>query len=112
MHLPSEIGAYEAEEVGVEHLLRNIRDTTVGTVADQVNAKLNALRGLKKRMEEMYTYLDAVCKGEMPVNHQIIYNLQVMSMPLRAGLRAALRRDGYKNATPDNAQAFDHLKLC
>lgn len=78
VHLPSEIGAYEAEEVGVEHLLRNIRDNTVGTVSDQVNAKLNALKGLKKRMQEMYTYLDAVCKGDMPLNHQIIYNLQDM----------------------------------
>ncbi len=78
VHLPSEIGAYEAEEVGVEHLLRNIRDTTVGTVADHVTAKLNALKGLRKRMDEMYQYLDAVCKKEMPINHQIIYNLQDM----------------------------------
>jgi len=78
VYLPCEIGAYEAEEVGVEHLLRNIRDTTVGTVADQVAAKLNSLKGLKKRMEEMSTYLDAVCKGELPINHQIIYNLQDM----------------------------------
>jgi len=30
-HVPSEIGAEEAEEVGVEHLLRDIKDTTVGT---------------------------------------------------------------------------------
>jgi len=29
-------------------------------------------------MEEMSTYLDAVCKGELPINHQIIYNLQDM----------------------------------
>ena len=29
-HVPSEIGAEEAEEVGVEHLLRDIKDTTVG----------------------------------------------------------------------------------
>ena len=28
-HIPSEIGALEAEEVGVEHLLRDIKDTTV-----------------------------------------------------------------------------------
>jgi len=48
VHLPCEIGALEAEEVGVEHLLRNIRDTTQGTVADRVNAKLTSLKGLKK----------------------------------------------------------------
>eukprot|EP00808_Paulinella_micropora_P021010 g46568.t1 len=57
-HLPSEIGAYEAEEVGVEHLLRNIRDTLVSTVADEVQAQLTSLKGLKKRMEMIATYLD------------------------------------------------------
>lgn len=76
VHIPSEIGAYEAEEVGVEHLLRDIRDTTESTVADQVNAKLTSLKGLKKRLEEMHVYLQKVCDGKMPVNHQIIYNIQ------------------------------------
>jgi 26S proteasome regulatory subunit N8 len=78
VRLPSEVGAYEAEEVGVEHLLRNIRDTNVGTVTDQVAAKLNSLKGLRKRTEQMAAYLDAVAKGEMPINHSIIYNLQNM----------------------------------
>jgi 26S proteasome regulatory subunit N8 len=30
VHLPSSIGASEAEEVGVEHLLRDIKDASVG----------------------------------------------------------------------------------
>lgn len=75
-HIPSEIGAYEAEEVGVEHLLRNISDTTVSTVADQVQAKLASLHSLKKRMIEMNNYLDNVISGKVPPNHQIIYNIQ------------------------------------
>jgi len=29
VHLESEIGAEEAEEIGVEHLLRDIKDATV-----------------------------------------------------------------------------------
>ena len=28
-HVPSEIGAYEAEEIGVEHLLRDVKDAKV-----------------------------------------------------------------------------------
>jgi len=75
-HIPSEIGAYEAEEVGVEHLLRNISDTTVSTVADKVQAKLASLHSLKKRMIEMNNYLDNVLSGKVPPNHQIIYNIQ------------------------------------
>lgn len=78
VHLPSEVGAYEAEEVGVEHLLRDIRDTSESTVADQVNGKLTSLKSLKKRMEEMHRYLSDVAEGKMPVNHQILYNMQDM----------------------------------
>jgi len=48
VHLPCDIGAYEAEEVGVEHLLRNIRETTGSTLTDQIQSKLHSLKGLKK----------------------------------------------------------------
>lgn len=75
-HIPSEIGAYEAEEVGVEHLLRNIRDTSQSTVTDQVQAKLSSLLSMKKRMEEICVYLDNVVTGKIPPNHTIIYNIQ------------------------------------
>jgi 26S proteasome regulatory subunit N8 len=76
MHLPSDIQALEAEEVGVEHLLRDIRDVSVGTLSDQVQAKLASLKGLKKRMEEMHQYLEHVVSGKVAPNHQIIYNMQ------------------------------------
>lgn len=75
-HIPSEIGANEAEEVGVEHLLRNISDTTISSVADQVQAKLASLHSLKKRMSEINSYLDNVIAGKVPPNHQIMYNIQ------------------------------------
>lgn len=75
-HIPSEIGAYEAEEVGVEHLLRNIRDTTMSSVTDQIQNKLSSLLAMKKRMQEMYVYLDNVVSGKIPPNHAIIYNIQ------------------------------------
>lgn len=87
-HVPSEIGAYEAEEVGVEHLLRNIRDTSAGTVSDQVNDRLNALKGLKKRLHEIQGYLENVVSGKVPINHQIMYNIQDM-FNLRPDLRVA-----------------------
>jgi len=35
-HVPCEIGATESEEVGVEHLLRDVKDTTISTLANQV----------------------------------------------------------------------------
>lgn len=78
VHIPSEVGAYEAEEVGVEHLLRDIRGMNESSLTDQVHNKLTSLKGMKKRMEEMAKYLDNVVKGRLPVNHQIIYNIQNM----------------------------------
>merc|ERR1712054_42677 len=75
-HVPSEIGAYEAEEIGVEHLLRDIKDTSVSTLAQQVSARLNAMKGLHARLGDMQTYLENVLAGKLPVNHQIIAHMQ------------------------------------
>ena len=52
-HLTSIIGATESEEVGVEHLLRDINDPTVSTLAGTIRHKMTALKGLKSSLEEM-----------------------------------------------------------
>ncbi|KAJ2944576.1 hypothetical protein O0L34_g3927 [Tuta absoluta] len=75
-HVPSEIGAEEAEEVGVEHLLRDIKDTTVGSLSQRITNQLLGLRGLHSQLSEIRDYLLQVGNGSLPVNHQIIYQLQ------------------------------------
>ena len=75
-HFPSEIGATEAEEVGVEHLLRDVKDMTISTLANRVTQKLGALKGLAARLSEVDAYLQNVLAGKCPLNHQIIYRLQ------------------------------------
>ncbi|CAH0404650.1 unnamed protein product [Chilo suppressalis] len=75
-HVPSEIGAEEAEEVGVEHLLRDIKDTTVGSLSQRVTNQLLGLRGLHSQLSEIRDYLIQVGQGALPMNHQIIYQLQ------------------------------------
>eukprot|EP00003_Mantamonas_plastica_P032312 TRINITY_DN873_c0_g1_i2.p1 TRINITY_DN873_c0_g1~~TRINITY_DN873_c0_g1_i2.p1 ORF type:complete len:200 (-),score=103.73 TRINITY_DN873_c0_g1_i2:253-852(-) len=75
-HLPSEIGAIEAEEVGVEHLLRDITDATSSDLSSKVTDKLSALNGLMTRLKTIEEYLQEVLANELPVNHQIIYQLQ------------------------------------
>lgn len=75
-HLPSEIGAEEAEEVGVEHLLRDIRNITVGSLSQQITNELNGLKGLNSSLNDIKSYLDKVIKKELPLNHQIVYQLQ------------------------------------
>jgi hypothetical protein len=38
---------------GVEHLLRNVKDATISTLASDVSAKLQALKGLKSRLADV-----------------------------------------------------------
>ena len=75
-HVPSLIGAMEAEEVGVEHLLRDINDPTVSTVTNLIKAKMSGLSSLTEKLEEMKDYLQDVVDGKMKPNQTIINNMQ------------------------------------
>lgn len=75
-HITSEIGAEEAEEVGVEHLLRDIRNITVGTLSQQITNQLCSLKGLFQHLQDVHTYLEQVVDGKLPQNHVIMYQLQ------------------------------------
>ena len=76
MHTPSIIEAEEAEEIGVEHLLRDIRDVAVGTLSTRITSQLQSLQGLHLRLRDIGTYLQKVIDKELPVNHAILGNLQ------------------------------------
>lgn len=39
LNLPTEVGATEAEEIGVEHLLRDVKDASVSTLASEVRSR-------------------------------------------------------------------------
>lgn len=62
---------------GVEHLLRDVKDATISTLATDVSAKLQALKGLKSRLLEIQEYMELVLDGKLPVNHDIMTYLQV-----------------------------------
>jgi 26S proteasome regulatory subunit N8 len=75
-HVPSAIEAEEAEEIGVEHLLRDIKDSTTTTLATRVTQQADSLRALQSRVKDIRDYLLKVAQGKLPVNHQITYHLQ------------------------------------
>ena len=77
-NVPSEIGAQEAEEVGVEHLLRDIRDTRISTLAGEVSGKTQSLQGLQTRIADIDRYLQMVTSGRVPPNQTVIAALQDM----------------------------------
>ncbi|POS81158.1 26S proteasome regulatory subunit rpn-8 [Diaporthe helianthi] len=70
------IEAEEAEEIGVEHLLRDIRDVAAGTLSTRVTNQLQSLQGLHLRLQNIQVYLKKVLDGKLPVNHVILGNLQ------------------------------------
>ena len=75
-HIKCSIEAEEAEEVGVEHLLRDINDPSTSTLALQIKLKLNGLTGFVAKLDEIKVYLQKVINGRIPINNQITYNLQ------------------------------------
>uniref|UniRef100_A0A2K6PXW6 MPN domain-containing protein n=1 Tax=Rhinopithecus roxellana TaxID=61622 RepID=A0A2K6PXW6_RHIRO len=70
-HVTSEIG-----EVGVEHLLRDIEDMTVGTLPQRITNQVHGLKGLNSKLLDIRSYLGEVATGKLPIHHQIIYELQ------------------------------------
>jgi 26S proteasome regulatory subunit N8 len=76
LHVNSAVGAFEAEEVGIEHLLRDIKNASASTLAVRVGDKISALKGLAVRLGEISRYLQQVVAGTLPMNQEIIYQLQ------------------------------------
>ncbi|XP_003372023.1 26S proteasome non-ATPase regulatory subunit 7 [Trichinella spiralis] len=71
------IQSEEAEAVGVEHLLRDIKDQSAGTLAQMTTRRVVGLRGFVEMLRCIKCYLEEVSEGSMPVNNNILYHLQV-----------------------------------
>ncbi|GAA5992589.1 hypothetical protein JCM10908_002678 [Rhodotorula pacifica] len=104
VHVPSSIEAEEAEEIGVEHLLRDVKNLSVGTLSSRVSDQLSSLRGLGARLLEIKDYLEEVVRGNLPVNHQIVYNLQDV-FNLLPNLDAAARAGGATGSEAEGGAA-------
>jgi 26S proteasome regulatory subunit N8 len=77
-HVPCQMGALEAEEVGVEHLLRDINDPTVSSLSSLISGKIAGLSTLTEKLHECQEYLEAAAAGTRPANPEIIDNLQTI----------------------------------
>jgi 26S proteasome regulatory subunit N8 len=122
VHTPSIIEAEEAEEIGVEHLLRDIRDVAVGTLSTRITSQLQSLQGLHLRLRDIGQYLQKVLDGELPVNHAILGNLQDvfnllpnLSTPLKptqpSGTPAPGQSNGVGRSGPTMARETDNSEL-
>ena len=57
-------------------LHRDIQDKTVGTLSQRISAQLQSLHGLQTHLAGIRDYLQKVTKKKLPINHQILYQLQ------------------------------------
>jgi hypothetical protein len=59
------------------HTLSLSRNIGQGTIADNVVARVNSLKGLQKRLKTVIQYLTLVQNGKIPQNFKILNNIQV-----------------------------------
>ncbi|KAF7682422.1 26S proteasome non-ATPase regulatory subunit 7 like protein B [Astathelohania contejeani] len=76
IHVGSKIEAEEAEEVGVEHLIRDLRDATMCNSFGHVKEITNSLRIYENNLENIENYLQDVIDGKLPSNNELIFFLQ------------------------------------
>eukprot|EP00708_Paratrimastix_pyriformis_P003607 GAFH01002392.1.p1 GENE.GAFH01002392.1~~GAFH01002392.1.p1 ORF type:complete len:360 (-),score=140.60 GAFH01002392.1:107-1150(-) len=101
-HIPSEMGAQEAEDIGVEHLLRDVQDSTVTSLHARILQKCSSLRALRTHLQEIQNYLDEVLAKRLPINQNILALLQEV-MNLLPNLNVPELRQALASATNDNA---------
>lgn len=75
-HTVGIVGASEAEEIGVEHLLRDIQTADTTTLSTRIGNKLTSLRSLIERLQDLCNYLNLVESGKISSNPEIICNIQ------------------------------------
>lgn len=74
--LPITVESEEAEEIGVEHLVRDIKDPSQGNLSSTIRDKVVALAELEGHLGTIGKYLERVANKDLPINHKIMYNLQ------------------------------------
>jgi 26S proteasome regulatory subunit N8 len=82
VHVPSSVEAFEAEEVGVEHMLRDVKGVNFSSLSYEVQQKTNSLRSLSHNLIIIRKYLNDVAENRMKPNHQVMKNLQVNPLPI------------------------------
>lgn len=48
----------------------------MGTLSQRITNQVHGLKGLNSKLLDIRSYLERVAAGKLPINHQIIYQLQ------------------------------------
>ncbi|KAH9589299.1 JAB1/MPN/MOV34 metalloenzyme domain [Trypanosoma melophagium] len=75
-NIPTHLGAEEAEEIGIEHLLRDLTDSTITTLSTQIQERELSLAHLGRVLHSIEEYLHDVSEGLMPISEDVLSVLQ------------------------------------
>ncbi|CAH2066251.1 unnamed protein product, partial [Iphiclides podalirius] len=103
-HVASEIGAEEAEEVGVEHLLRDIKDTTVDIASDNFIDNLY----IKTNDQSLVVYLAALVRSIIAL-HNLINN-KITNRDAEEGKKEDAKEKKEKKDDKDDKKTDDKVK--
>ena len=97
-HTPCCIQATPEEEVGVESLLRDIKDASQSQLSKHLSDKTQGLKILGQKLKVMRDYLQKVINGDMPYNQTIINNYQdIFNLLPNLKLEETVRNFSVKN---------------
>lgn len=91
-NIPCTIDAFEAEEVGVEHLVREIKDLNMNTLKAKLANKIASLGALNQKIDVIIAYLEAVSTGQRVADREILAALQEIMSRLPKVINENLRR--------------------
>ena len=98
VHCPNSIAATPEEEIGVESLLRDIKDASQGQISKHVSDKTQGLKVLLSKLKIMRDYLKSVIAGQLPYNQNIINNYQdIFNLLPNLKLEETVRNFSVKN---------------
>lgn len=75
VHVATDVGCDE-NEVGVERILKDMQKPTSTELKHEIDAKVKSVRTLTQKIGLMKEYLQLVEEGKLPINNDIIQNMQ------------------------------------
>lgn len=71
-NVPTIVDFLEVEEIGVEHLLRDIKDVDMSEIGTTLTDSVHGLAALEHRLQNIYAYFQEVIEGKLPCDNEII----------------------------------------
>lgn len=75
-NIPTHLKSEEVEEIGIEHLLRDVTDSTITNLSAQIQERELSLQHLSSILTQIEDYLADVANGSLPMSEDVLGVLQ------------------------------------